>query len=201
VNLRDPRLRLLIVVPLFAAAIALFVFHGPDWHAVRRVHGRPLGMGRGGDRPQPALGAHARVRVGHGDQAVDRQAPSTFGLVFSAFSVGLFANAVLPGRVGELARVAVLRRHLPGRRGTTVTLLGSVVAHRMFDLFPAIVLVVWVLFTAKLPGWALTSIGVVLSLGAILFVTRWRSRGRPHGLARRHGRVRAIVNRGRQGLP
>ncbi|MFN2467791.1 MAG: lysylphosphatidylglycerol synthase domain-containing protein, partial [Gaiellaceae bacterium] len=36
-------------------------------------------------------------------------------LVFSAFSVGLFANAVLPGRVGELARVAVLTRKLPGR--------------------------------------------------------------------------------------
>src|SRR5262249_27455587 len=30
-----------------------------------------------------------------------------FMLVFSAFSVGLFANALLPGRVGELARVAV----------------------------------------------------------------------------------------------
>src|SRR4029077_2551024 len=29
-------------------------------------------------------------------------------LVFSAFSVGLFANALLPGRVGELARVGVL---------------------------------------------------------------------------------------------
>ena len=32
-----------------------------------------------------------------------------FRLVFSAFCVGLFGNAVLPGRVGELARVAVLR--------------------------------------------------------------------------------------------
>src|SRR5919197_1059365 len=30
-------------------------------------------------------------------------------LVFSAFSVGLFANAVLPGRIGELARVRVVR--------------------------------------------------------------------------------------------
>ena len=32
----------------------------------------------------------------------------TYPLVFSAFCVGLFANAVLPGRVGELARAAVL---------------------------------------------------------------------------------------------
>ena len=58
-----------------------------------------------------------------------------FPLVFSAFCVGLFANAVLPGRVGELARVAVLRRRMPGRKGATATLIGSVFAHRMFDLF------------------------------------------------------------------
>ena len=37
-------------------------------------------------------------------------------LVFAAFCVGLLANAVLPGRVGELARVAVLTRRLDGRR-------------------------------------------------------------------------------------
>ena len=49
-----------------------------------------------------------------------------FPLVFSAFAVGLFANAVLPGRVGELARVAVLRRRMAGRKGTTATLVGSV---------------------------------------------------------------------------
>jgi hypothetical protein len=40
-------------------------------------------------------------------QAFEPPHPS-FMLVFSAFSVGLFANAVLPGRIGELARVAVL---------------------------------------------------------------------------------------------
>src|SRR2546422_5005196 len=47
-------------------------------------------------------------------------------LVFSAFSVGLFANAVLPGRIGELARVAVLTRKLPRRRGTWPALVGTV---------------------------------------------------------------------------
>jgi glycosyltransferase 2 family protein len=45
-------------------------------------------------------------------QAFDPPHPS-FLLVFSAFSVGLFANAVLPGRIGELARVAVLNRRMP----------------------------------------------------------------------------------------
>src|SRR5207244_4046359 len=41
----------------------------------------------------------------------------SYPLVFSAFSVGLFANAVLPGRIGELARVAVLTRKSPGQPG------------------------------------------------------------------------------------
>ena len=97
-------------------------------------------------------------------QSIEPPRPG-FRLVFSAFSVGLFANAVLPGRVGELARVAVLRRRIPGRRGATATLVGSVFAHRMFDLFPAVTLVVWVLVSAKIPGWALTSIAVVLAVG------------------------------------
>src|SRR5207248_4900863 len=99
-------------------------------------------------------------------QSIARPHPA-FRLVFSAFSVGLFANAVLPGRVGELARVAVLRRRLPGRPGVTATLIGSVFAHRMFDVFPATVLVVWVLLTAKIPGWALTSVALVLALGIV----------------------------------
>ena len=40
-------------------------------------------------------------------QAFDPPYPS-FMLVFSAFSVGLFANAILPGRIGELARVGAV---------------------------------------------------------------------------------------------
>jgi uncharacterized protein (TIRG00374 family) len=202
VNLRDPRLRLLIVVPLFAAAIALFIFHGPDWHAVHTaftvVRWEWVVAAIGLNLLSVLTRAFAWDTVIK--QSIDKPHPR-FGLVFSAFSVGLFANAVLPGRVGELARVVVLRRHLPGRRGTTVTLLGSVVAHRMFDLFPATVLVVWVLLTAKLPGWALTSIGVVLSLGAILFVTAVALARRGHmDSLDDMGRVRRIVNRGREGL-
>ena len=74
-------------------------------------------------------------------------------LVFAAFSVGLLANAVLPGRVGELARVAVLTRRLDGRRrGLWPMLVGTVFAHRVFDLVPVVLLVIWVLITAKIPG-------------------------------------------------
>ena len=67
-----------------------------------------------------------------------------FPLVFSAFGVGLLGNAVLPARAGELARVAVLRRHVSHGRGTSATLLGTVFAHRLFDLFPIALLVGYV---------------------------------------------------------
>ena len=114
-----------------------------------------LGVGGRGDRAEPAVGRRALARVGR-RRSSSRSTPPhpSYRLVFSAFSVGLFANAVLPGRVGELARVAVLRRRLTGPKGTTATLIGSVFAHRMFDLFPTITLVVWVLLAAKIPGWA-----------------------------------------------
>jgi uncharacterized membrane protein YbhN (UPF0104 family) len=133
-------------------------------------------------------------------QSIEPPRPG-FRLVFSAFSVGLFANAVLPGRVGELARVAVLRRRIPGRRGATATLVGSVFAHRMFDLFPAVTLVIWVLLTAKIPGWALTSIAIVLAGGIALFITavllaRRANRDALEGL----GPLRQLLVRARLGL-
>ena len=74
-----------------------------------------------------------------------------FGRLFSAFSIGLLANAVLPARTGELARVAVLTRQYPRGRGYTATLLGTVFTHRLFDVIPAMLLVVYVLLTAKIP--------------------------------------------------
>jgi uncharacterized protein (TIRG00374 family) len=124
-----------------------------------------------------------------------------FSLVFAAFGVGLFGNVVLPGRVGELARVAVLTRRMPGRRGVWATLIGSVFAHRVFDLFPAIALIIWVLIAAKLPNWAVPSLIVVLCVGLALFAFAWIT-------ARRHqtqhldgvGTLRTLLTRVRFGL-
>ena len=67
-----------------------------------------------------------------------------FMLVFSAFSVGLFANAILPGRIGELARVAVLNGGCR-QQGAWARLLGTVFAHRVFDLVAVIMLILYVL--------------------------------------------------------
>jgi uncharacterized protein (TIRG00374 family) len=123
-----------------------------------------------------------------------------FRSVFSAFGVGLFANAVLPGRVGELARVAVLARRVP-QEGAWANLVGSVFAHRMFDLFPACALVVWVLLTAEIPHWAITSLAIVVSAGFILFAfafanARVHHRSPSEGL----GRARLLLTRARNGL-
>jgi uncharacterized membrane protein YbhN (UPF0104 family) len=201
VNLRDRRWRLLVLVPILGGAVALVLWRGPNWNDVNDaftiVHWDWVIAAIGLNLLSVVTRAFAwdtAIR-----QSLARPHPR-FPLVFSAFSVGLFANAVLPGRVGELARVAVLRRRL-NRKGSTPTLIGSVFAHRMFDLFPATALVIWVLLTAKLPGWALTSIGVVLTLGVALFVTGI-------ALARRHhidafdglGPVRSLLLRARQGL-
>ena len=91
------------------------------------------------------------------DQAVPPPQPA-YRTVFAAFSVGLFANAVLPGRIGELARVAVLNRRMPARRGLWATLVGTVFAHRVFDLPPVLMLIAFVAFTAKIPHWAAASL-------------------------------------------
>jgi uncharacterized protein (TIRG00374 family) len=201
-SLRDGRWRFLLVLPLMAGAIALIIWHGPNWKSVQDaftlVRWEWVFAAIGLNLLSVLSRAYAWETVIK--QSIEPPRPA-FPLVFSAFSVGLFANAVLPGRVGELARVAVLRRRIPGRRGATATLVGSVFAHRMFDLFPAVTLVIWVLLTAKIPSWALTSIGLVLAIGIGLFITalvlaRRANRDALEGL----GPLRTLLVRARQGL-
>jgi uncharacterized protein (TIRG00374 family) len=134
------------------------------------------------------------------NQAIPEPHPS-FMLVFSAFSVGLFANAVLPGRIGELARVAVLTRKLPRRKGYWAALVGSVFAHRVFDVVPVLLLILYVVATAKIPAWAITSLLVFVGVGgglfAFAFFSARTSRAQSlDGL----GAARRIIAMARQGL-
>jgi uncharacterized membrane protein YbhN (UPF0104 family) len=122
-------------------------------------------------------------------------------LVFSAFSVGLFANAVLPGRIGELARVAVLTRKMPGRKGAWATLVGTVFAHRVFDIVPVLLLILYVVVTAGIPTSARASLLAVIAAGVGLFAFAFASARRPapisvDGL----GPVRRLLAMGRAGL-
>jgi uncharacterized membrane protein YbhN (UPF0104 family) len=102
-----------------------------------------------------------------------------FPLIFSAFSVGLFANAVLPGRIGELARVAVLTRKMPGRKGLWATLVGTVFAHRVFDIVPVLLLILYVVLTASIPTWATSSLLFVIGIGVGLFAFAFVTAKRP----------------------
>jgi glycosyltransferase 2 family protein len=136
------------------------------------------------------------------NQAIPEPHPK-FMLVFSAFSVGLFANAVLPGRIGELARVAVLDRKLPRRRGQWATLVGTVFAHRVFDLVPVLLLIVYVVRTAKIPAWAITSLLVFVGVGVALFTFALVSARTPDGIPRsldHVGAARRLATMARQGL-
>ncbi len=95
----------------------------------------------------------------------------------------------------------MLAPRLPAREGTLPTLVGSVFAHRVFDLFPAITLVVWVLFAAKLPHWAITSLVIALAVGLGMLAFAVLSARRHHkGALDELGTIRTLIERARVGL-
>jgi glycosyltransferase 2 family protein len=199
---RSRSLRILVVLAVAAGVGALVWWRGPDWGAV-------------GDaftivRWQWVVAAvvlnlvSVLVRAVAWRIVINQAMPPPhpgFRLVFSAFSVGLFANAVLPGRIGELARVGVLTRKLPGRNGAWAALIGTVFAHRLFDLIPSLLLVTYALATAKVPHWAYTSLEIVLGVGFALFAFGLASARRHHQpVLDELGRVRRLFVMARQGL-
>ena len=168
--LRSPIGRIAIVVPGIVLVAGLLWWRGPNWHEV----GDAFTLVRWG-LLAGAVGLNLLSIVARSlawsiviGEAVPAPRPR-HRLVFSAFCVGLLANVILPGRVGELARVAVLIRRLPGRSGLWPRLLGTVFAHRIFDLVPSLGLILYVLITAKVPSWATTSLIVVVGVGVVLF--------------------------------
>jgi uncharacterized protein (TIRG00374 family) len=194
--------RVIFLTLPFAVAMALIWWRGPDWKLVRDaftiVRWRWVFA---------AIGLNllsVLTRAIAWDVAIRQAVPPPhprFRSVFSAFGVGLFANAVLPGRVGELARVVVLSRKIPRREGTFATLVGSVFAHRVFDLFPMVLLTIWVLLTAKIPHWAITSLIVACVVGFVLFAFALLGARRHHRpVLNELGPVRQLVSRARQGL-
>jgi uncharacterized protein (TIRG00374 family) len=188
-------------VLFFGVSVALVVWHGPDWTAVHDAF-----TAVSWPWVAVAIGLNLLSVVARSiswdtciEQSLEPPRPK-YPLVFSAFCVGLFANAVLPGRVGEIARAAVLRRRLPGRKGATATLIGSVFAHRMFDLFPTVTLVVWVLIAADIPQWAFLTIGLAIGIGVLLFVAAIVLARRQHRELESLGSARLLLARARQGL-
>jgi glycosyltransferase 2 family protein len=198
---RSKWLGLVGVVALLALGASLVWWRGPDWRAVHDAF-----TAVSWPWVAAAIGLNLLSVLTRSvswdtciEQSIEPPHPP-YPLVFSAFCVGLFANAVLPGRVGEFARVAVLRRRMPGRKGTTATLIGSVFAHRVFDLFPTITLVVWVLFAADIPHWAYLTLGLAIGIGVLLFVAAMVFARRQHREIETVGTLRQVLSRARQGL-
>jgi uncharacterized protein (TIRG00374 family) len=202
--LRSVWFRISLSLSLAALAGGLLWWRGPDWHAVADaftvVRWEWVVAAIGLNLASVVARSIAWQSVIHAAMPPPRP---RYSLVFSAFSVGLFANAVLPGRIGELARVAVLTRRFPEKRGLWATLVSTVVAHRVFDVVPVLLLVVYVLVTAKIPSWAVTGLVVAIGAGVVLFALAFAA-------ARRHHRtsvapdalsaVRRIVTMARHGF-
>ena len=182
--------------------IGLLVWRGPDWNLVadafRFVAWEWVVAAIALNLLSVIARAAAWERVI--EQAMPPPTPR-FRTVFSAFGVGLFANAVLPGRIGELARVAVLTRRQERRSDAWATLVGTVFAHRVFDLFPMLLLIGYVLATAKIPHWALTSLTIFAAVGFGLFAFALASARRHHrSVLEEAGPVMRLVTMARQGL-
>jgi uncharacterized protein (TIRG00374 family) len=194
--------RIAVVLPVAAAVGALLYWHGPNWHAVgdafTSVVWEWVAVAIGFNLLSVVVRALAWQRVINA--AMPPPHPRSL-LVFSAFSVGLFANAILPGRIGELARVAVLTRRLPLRRAWA-TLVGTVFAHRVFDFVPVLILIVYVLAAAKIPHWAIASLIAIVGIGLALFAFAFASARVHHRTIRLEsmGAVRRIVTMARHGL-
>jgi uncharacterized membrane protein YbhN (UPF0104 family) len=200
-----PMVRIAVVIAAVAGLVALVWWRGPDWatvgHAFDAVRWQWVVVAIGFNLVSVvvrALAWHTIIK-----QALTPPHPR-YPLVFSAFSVGLFANAVLPGRIGELARVAVLTRklRLQGREGGTwAALVGTVFAHRLFDLVPTVGLILYVLLTAKIPHWAITSLLVVGTVGLGLFAFAFASaRHHRQSVIEGLGPARRLLEMGRHGL-
>lgn len=121
--------------------------------------------------------------------------------VFSAFCIGLLGNAALPGRVGELARVAVVTRHVRRRPGTWATIVGTVFAHRLFDVVASVALVLVTLYVAPIPRWASPVLAVAIGVGLGLLLAGFLLARRHHRpLSEELGAFRRVLHMARQGL-
>ena len=195
--------RSLLGLPLLALVVGLFIWRGPSFtaigHAFVSVRWQWVVVAIALNLASVVVRALAWTTVIRSAMPPPHPAPP---LVFSAFSVGLFANAVLPGRIGELARVAVLTRKMPERKGAWATLVGTVFAHRVFDVVPVVLLVIYVVATANIPTSARASLIGAICVGIALFAFAFISARRPQEPAPLEGRGRAgrLIAMARQGL-
>jgi uncharacterized membrane protein YbhN (UPF0104 family) len=197
-------LRAALIVVFGVGIVVLLVFHGPDW---KKVGNHLAHMSWGWAAIAVALNlVSALARAMSWDNVIKEAVPPPHPRlmdVWSAFFVGIFANGVLPGRVGEVARIGVLMRRMPQRerRGLWQAFIGSVLAHRILEVFPSIALFGWVLLAAKIRPAARVGLWAVVAAG-IVFVVVGVALARRHeqGGVEEKGRFGALLARTREGL-
>jgi uncharacterized protein (TIRG00374 family) len=194
--------RLIVVLVPFAALVALVVWRGPDPGPVERAF-------RAVEWEWVAaavlINLFSVIVRAHAWNIVIKQAiPAPWPrrqTVFSAFCIGLLGNAALPGRVGELARVAVVTRHVRRRPGTWAVVVGTVFAHRLFDVVAAVALVLLTLYVAPIPEWAQPVLAVVVGVGLGLLLAGFLLARRHHRpLSEELGAFRRLLHMARRGL-
>jgi glycosyltransferase 2 family protein len=202
---RSRPIRMAIFIGVLAIAVLLVVWQGPDRRVIvdafQAVSWNWVALAVGINLVSVVVRASAwRVII---LQAIPAPWPS-WRVVFSAFCVGLLGNVALPGRVGELARVAVITRHLRRRPGTWATVVGTVFAHRLFDVVAATGLVVYVLYTSRIPDWAKPALAVVIGVGFGLLIAAFMlARRNPHPAGEApegSGTLRRLMAMARAGL-
>ncbi len=197
--------RVSLILPVLGAMFAVLAWRAPDLDLVGRafteVEWAWVAVAIGFNLVSTSLRAIAWHIVVN--QALPAPHPK-HRHVFSAFCVGLLGNAVLPGRVGEIARVGVLSRHTPAKGGNWAPIFGSAFAHRLFDVPPTIGLVVYVFVAARIPEWAVPGVEIVLGLGGALllasFVLVLRSRRQGHPPLEGLGRMKRLWHMTLRGL-
>jgi glycosyltransferase 2 family protein len=70
--------------------------------------------------------------------------------VFGGYAAGIGANAILPGRGGDLLRLYIVKHRVEG--ATYPTLAATLLADGIFDLLAASLLLGWALWAGILPG-------------------------------------------------
>lgn len=187
-----------------AGVIVLLAFHGPNWREVGHDLAR---MSWGWAAVAVVLNfVSALARAMSWDNVIKEAVPPPHPRlidVVSAFFVGIFANGVLPGRVGEVARIGVLMRRMPerDRPGLWPAMIGSVLAHRILEVFPSIALILWVLIDAHIQPAARTALWAVAGAG-VAFVAVGVALARRHeqGGVEVKSRFGALLARLREGL-
>jgi len=187
-----------------AGVIALLVFHGPNWGKVGHALTGMIWWWAAAAIFLNFVSALARAMSWDNviKEAVPPPHPRLIDVV-SAFFVGIFANGVLPGRVGEVARIGVLMRRMPDRErpGLWPAFIGTVLAHRILEVFPSIALILWVLIDAHIQPAARTALWAVAGAG-VAFVVVGVALARRHeqGAADAKSRVGVLLARLREGL-